>query len=87
MSEQATWYFVRHAEKERGDYHNARLGHQDEPLSAAGWAAAARLADYFAERPLAAIYVSGYQRTRQTAEAVAAVRDAKPAAQAASGFT
>lgn len=67
-----TWYLLRHAEKEYGDYHNPLLRHQDEPLSAQGWRSAAAWVPYFAERALTAIYVSRYQRTAQTAAAIAA---------------
>jgi broad specificity phosphatase PhoE len=67
-----TIYFLRHAEKALGDYFNAHLRHQDEPLSPIGLQTAERLGAYFADKPIAAIgpiaaiYVSEYQRTRQT---------------------
>lgn len=67
-----TWYVLRHAEKEKGDYYNPRLRHQDEPISQKGRLDAERLWAYFCTRlPIAAIYVSGYQRTHQTIEYVA----------------
>ncbi len=66
-----TWYVLRHAHKERGDFHNPQLRHQDQPLSAEGQQAARRLVTYFADKPITAIYVSAYQRTWQTAAAVA----------------
>jgi broad specificity phosphatase PhoE len=65
------WYILRHAEKERGDFHNPRLRHQDEPLDAAGRLAAQKLVAHFAAKPITAIYVSAYQRTLQTASAEA----------------
>lgn len=58
-----TVYLVRHAEKQ-GDS-------KDPPLSECGRARAQALADYFANIPLAAVYATPYQRTRQTAAAVA----------------
>lgn len=68
----STWYILRHAEKLKGDYYNPRLRHQDEPISQKGRQDAERLCAYFcAKAPIAAIYVSGYQRTRQTIEYVA----------------
>ncbi len=67
----ATFYIVRHAAKERGDFFNLHLRHQDEPISAQGRADAQKLCSYFADKALAAIYISAYQRTRQTAEPVA----------------
>lgn len=63
-----TIYFLRHAEKEVGDYFNERLRHQDEPLSSIGRQTAERLISFFTGRPIAAIYVSEYQRTWQTIE-------------------
>jgi broad specificity phosphatase PhoE len=64
-------YFLRHADKERGDFYNPHLRHQDRPLSAKGRQDAQKLVGYFADKKLAAIYVSGYQRTRQTIEPLA----------------
>lgn len=66
-----TWYVLRHAEKEQGDFHNPQLRHQDQPISARGRLDAERLVDLFVDKPLAAIYVSAYQRTWQTAAKVA----------------
>jgi len=66
-----TCYIVRHAAKERGDFFNPQLRHQDEPISAQGQTAAQKLCRYFDGQALAAIYVSEYQRTRQTIEPVA----------------
>jgi broad specificity phosphatase PhoE len=66
-----TFYIVRHAAKERGDFFNSRLRHQDEPISAQGQADARKLCTYFDGKAIAAIYISEYQRTRQTAEPVA----------------
>ena len=62
-----TWYVLRHAEKEQGDFHNPQLRHQDQPISARGRLDAERLVDLFVDKPLTAIYVSAYQRTWQTA--------------------
>jgi broad specificity phosphatase PhoE len=66
-----TIYGLRHAEKAVGGYFNERLRHQDEPLSPIGWQTAERLAATFMDKPIAAIYVSEYQRTRQTIEPTA----------------
>jgi broad specificity phosphatase PhoE len=66
-----TWYILRHAEKERGELFNPLLGRQDQPLSEKGRQDAQKLTGYFTDRKIAAIYVSGYQRTRQTIEPVA----------------
>jgi broad specificity phosphatase PhoE len=66
-----TWYILRHGEKEQGNFHNPQLGHQDQPLSAKGRQDAQKLVTVFADKPIAAIYVSKYQRTWQTAAYVA----------------
>jgi broad specificity phosphatase PhoE len=65
------FYLLRHAEKDRGDYYNPHLRHQDRPLSTKGRQDAQKLAGWFAGKQLAAIYVSGYQRTRQTVQPLA----------------
>jgi len=64
-------YIVRHAEKEQGGFYNPYLRHQDEPISQNGRLNAQKLCSYFVNRPVSAIYISGYQRTRQTIEKVA----------------
>ena len=64
-------YIIRHAEKEQGDFYNPYLRHQDEPLNPKGRLNAQKLSLYFANRPISAIYISGYQRTRQTVENIA----------------
>ena len=56
---------ARHAEKASDDP-------RDPTLSAAGLARAQRLAASLAARPLAAVYATGYRRTRETAAATAA---------------
>ncbi len=64
-----TWYILRHAQKEAAapaDY-NPQLRHLDEPLSAQGALDSQKLCAYFADKQLAAIYVSAYRRTGQTA--------------------
>ncbi|CAG0992630.1 partial alpha-ribazole phosphatase, partial [Gammaproteobacteria bacterium] len=72
-----TIYFLRHAEKLWGSHFDAALRHQNEPLSPIGLQTAERLVSYFADKPIAsigpiaAIYVSPYQRTRQTIEPTA----------------
>jgi broad specificity phosphatase PhoE len=62
---------LRHAEKDRGDFYNPHLRHQDRPLSAKGRQQAENLASCFAGNKLAAIYVSGYLRTHQTVQPLA----------------
>lgn len=64
-------YLIRHAEKEKGDYFNPHLRHQDEPISPRGRQQAEDLVSYFTGQAVSAIYISGYQRTRQTAAPLA----------------
>ena len=73
-----TCYILRHAEKEGGDFFSPRLRHQDQPISQRGRLQGKRLAPYFLQRRIDAIYVSEYQRTWQTIEAVAEQRELAP---------
>lgn len=66
-----TIYVIRHAEKNRGDFYNPHLRHQDEPISQEGQEQARKLWSYFCDKQISAIYISAYQRTCQTAEYVA----------------
>lgn len=66
-----TFYIIRHAHKEKGDFYNPRLRHQDEPISQMGQEEARKLWLYLCDKEISAIYVSSYQRTRQTIEYVA----------------
>jgi len=62
------FYIVRHAEKEKGEFYNPRLRHQDQPISSKGKAESQKLWAYLSDKQVSAIYVSGYQRTGQTIE-------------------
>ncbi len=61
-----TWYILRHADKERGDFYDAQRKIHDHPISQKGREQAQRLCAYFEGKPIEAIYVSAYQRTSQT---------------------
>jgi broad specificity phosphatase PhoE len=67
-----TFYIIRHAHKEKGNFFNTRLRHQDEPISQKGQKEARKLWAYLCNKQISAIYVSGYLRTGQTIEYVAA---------------
>src|SRR5512145_209390 len=67
----STFYIIRHAHKEKGNFYNPRLHHQDESLSHQGQEEAKKLWSYLCDKNISAIYVSGYQRTAQTIEYVA----------------
>jgi broad specificity phosphatase PhoE len=54
---------------------NTPEGERDPDLTAAGQESARALVQWFEGKPLTAIYVSDYKRTRQTAEQVAAARE------------
>jgi broad specificity phosphatase PhoE len=62
----STIYIIRHAHKEKGDFYNPRLRHQDEPLSQQGQEQAGKLWSYFCDKEISGIYVSAYRRTRET---------------------
>jgi broad specificity phosphatase PhoE len=66
-----TAYFIRHAAKEVGDFYNPKLKRQDEPISSEGQKAAENLCWYFSGVEVAAVYVSEFARTGQTAAALA----------------
>jgi broad specificity phosphatase PhoE len=66
-----TFYILRHAHKEIGDYYSPELRHQDEPINAQGREAAQRLWSFFADKQISAIFISCYLRTAQTIEHVA----------------
>jgi broad specificity phosphatase PhoE len=66
-----TYYILRHAEKEVGDFFNQRLRHQDQPISQKGRLESQKLYPYFSDKQIEALYVSEYQRTWQTIEYVA----------------
>jgi len=61
-----TLYFVRHADKQSGDFFNPHLAHQDQPISRNGSRQAHRLRIYLQTRHILRIYVSEYVRTHQT---------------------
>jgi broad specificity phosphatase PhoE len=65
-----SFYIVRHAEKEKGDFFNPTLRHQDEPISQNGQHSAQKLWQFFCTRDIKVIYISEYLRTAQTAEYV-----------------
>jgi probable phosphoglycerate mutase len=60
-----TFYIIRHAHKEKGEFFNPRLRHQDEPISPQGQEEARKLWAYLCNKRISAIYVSEYRRTAQ----------------------
>ena len=66
-----SFYILRHGDKEKGEFRNPALPLNDQPISELGQGQARALVDFFAEREIARIYVSAYQRTGQTIAYVA----------------
>ena len=60
------WYIIRHGDKEKGDFHNPVLKHQDQPISARGREQAEHLVPYFTDKLISNIFVSEYIRTKET---------------------
>ena len=74
-----TWYILRHGDKEEGEFRNPDLPLNDQPISQFGQEQARKLLDFFADKEIAHIYVSAYQRTGQTIAYVAGHFGLKPA--------
>jgi broad specificity phosphatase PhoE len=64
-------FIVRHGDKEKGNYYNEYLRHQDSPLSSEGNQKAKKLYHYFEHKKITKIMVSEYLRTDQTAKYIA----------------
>lgn len=64
-------YFVRHADKAKGDFYNTSLGHRDQPISSLGRRQARQLRKRFRREPIVSIHVSEYRRTLETARPLA----------------
>lgn len=73
-----TFYILRHADKESGDFYNIQLRHQDQPISQKGQLQAQKLVSFFSDKPISAIYISAYRRTGQTIEYVAQAHQLTP---------
>lgn len=67
----ASFYIVRHADKENGEFNNPLLRHNDQPISQKGREQAQKLCAFFVDKGISKIYVSAYQRTGQTAAPLA----------------
>jgi broad specificity phosphatase PhoE len=73
-----TLYFIRHADKKKGDYGNSKLPHFDQPISKYGKKQARALYNYFRNKQIDEIYVSEYVRTEQTIRAITKRRKIRP---------
>jgi broad specificity phosphatase PhoE len=69
--EMPTWYIIRHAEREDGDFYNPHLRIQDNLITGRGRQDSQKLCTYFADKSIAQIYASAFQRTQQTIEPLA----------------
>ncbi len=72
------WYIIRHAYKEKGDFYNPDLRHQDELISEKGHVKAQKLFPYFSDKLIDKIYISEYTRTKQTINYVAEKKNISP---------
>lgn len=73
-----TIYMIRHAHKQRGNFYNPHLRHQDDPISPHGQEQARQLWTYLSDKGISAIYVSAYKRTLQTIEYAATQLGVRP---------
>ncbi|GEM_PF-611151 len=71
-------YAIRHADKEPGDFYDRGLKSNDQPISEAGRARAAKLAPFFEGIAIDSILVSEYRRTGETIAELAARRGMAP---------
>jgi probable phosphoglycerate mutase len=60
--------FVRHGDKEKGNFPNPEIRHNDQPLSVLGLAQSQALAEYLLDFRPARLFASRYRRTAQTLE-------------------
>lgn len=71
-------YVIRHAEKQKGDFHHQGLKFNDQPITQSGIASARRLVDFFSSLDIEFIYISEYLRTQQTIAYVAEAKALAP---------
>ena len=71
-------YFVRHADKAKGDYGSSGLPHVDQPISIYGRKQAKALYNYFKNKQIDEVYLSEYRRTEQTIRPFLKKRKIKP---------
>ena len=73
-----TLYFIRHADKAKGDFKSSNLPHMDQPISKYGKKQAKALYNYFQNKKIDKIYFSEYVRTEQTIRAIIKRRKIRP---------
>ena len=71
-------FIIRHANKEKGNFFNPTLNHQDQPISQLGIEQAKWLQYYFKKIYIDAIFVSAYIRTAQTVKFIAESKSIQP---------
>jgi broad specificity phosphatase PhoE len=71
-------YFIRHGDKEKGDFFSETIGQNDQPLSDFGLQQAKQIDEYFSPIDIDRIYISNYLRTYQTIESVCAKKSIQP---------
>jgi broad specificity phosphatase PhoE len=73
-----TWYIIRHAEREAGDFYNSQLRIHDNPITIKGHYDSLKLCSYFIGKSITAIYTSAYRRALQTIEPTAQLLELIP---------
>jgi len=73
-----SFYLIRHADKEDGEYYSTRLPLNNQPLSENGLIQAQKLIEYFQKIEVSQIFVSEYIRTLQTIESVSKMKNITP---------
>ncbi len=68
-------YIVRHADKEKGDFYNENLHHQDPPISFEGKQNSVKLVNLFENKQVKKIIVSQYLRAAQTAQYISEIKE------------
>lgn len=71
-------YAIRHADKEPGEFYDANIPLNNQPISEMGRQQASSLVDYFRDIDISSIHVSQYIRTQQTIDKVARAKQLSP---------
>ena len=71
-------FIIRHANKEKGNFFNPKLKHQDQPISQIGIEQSKWLQYYFKKIYVDAIFISEYLRAAQTVKYIAESKSIQP---------
>ncbi len=67
-------YFIRHGQKQKGDFFSEHIGQQNPPLTEHGVAQAEAMSRCFEDKPVERVLASEYVRAQQTAAPVAKLK-------------